>query len=126
MQDTADILVAIQTLPGDIVSGMKKLLKDLFIPEDGFLEQPLQDLKQKVADKFNMDSFTGLVEGFKECAAEKISIKGFLDVSFIEGYLPDLHVLFRAILYPLIIIADIRFVIWLIRGSTPIAGGLES
>ena len=69
------------SLPQTISDLFKKLLNFLFVPEDGFLNNKISDLKASLAKKFHMNSYSQLVDALQSYKSGNISFKGYIDMS---------------------------------------------
>lgn len=116
------ILTAIGNIASDILSGIKKLLKELFVPADGFLNDSVKDLKDSFSKKLGADDYSDLLSCLDQKATDGFSFSSDFDkgIKVWSKYLPTVKNGLRVFFYPLIIIGDVRFIIWLVRGSSSV------
>lgn len=115
-----DILSAVGSMASDILSGIRKLLKELFVPADGFLDDGIRKLKDSFGKKLGADGYADLLDCLNQKAVNGFSFSDSfsLGVGTWSKYLPAIKNGLRVFFYPLIILGDVRFVIWLVRGSS--------
>ncbi|MGL4338417.1 MAG: hypothetical protein ACRCST_16150 [Turicibacter sp.] len=121
------------------------LLQMLFVPDydpvtrktnGEWLEGQFMTMKDNVAKKFEMDSYLELAENLKGVYANNTEIIGsvgvngvfvkpmpIIDLKLFDKYKPTLFSYIRGFVYVLLIFYNIKQVIWLIRGTSPIGGG---
>lgn len=102
------------------------MLKSLFIPADGFLDDKVQDLKEKLAKRMGVETYTQLFSALKGYVSKQLDFGGFIDISMWMEHLPTIKNYIRGFFYPLIILGDVRFLIWMIRGSSPYGATQET
>ena len=105
------------SLPQTIVDLFKKLLNALFVPESGFLDNKISELKTSLAKRFHMDSYSQLVDALKSYKAGKVSFNGYIDTSIWTDHMGTVKNLIRAFFYPLLMFGCYKFLVWLLRGS---------
>lgn len=115
-----DIFDTIVGLPKKIVDLLSDLFQFLFIPKDGFLDTKITTTKEKLAQKFNMETYEQLMNALKSYVSGKLNFNGYIDISMWTEHLPTVKDFIRGFFYPLIIIADVKWIIWLLRGTSPI------
>lgn len=115
------ILDAINGLVDLFVDSFKALLNFLFVPKDGFFNDKVTETKEALAKKFNMETYEQLFNALTSYVSGTISFDGYIDLKLWTKHLPTIKNFIRGFFYPLIILADVRFVLWLIRGTAPIA-----
>lgn len=119
-----DVVDTVTGLPATIVQGFNDLLNLLFVPEDGFLDNKVSNLKTTLAGRFHMESYNQLMDALKGYVSGKVNFGGYVDLSpWLGDHLDTLKGFLRAFFYPLILIGDFKFLLWLIRGSS--IGGTE-
>lgn len=102
----------------DILSGIKKLLKELFVPADGFLNDGIQSLKDSFGKKLGADDYADLLDCLRQKATDSLTFGGYVNIDVWIKHLPTIKGFLRVFFYPLIILGDVRFIIWLVRGSS--------
>ena len=105
------------SLPQTISDLFKKLLNALFVPEDGFLNNKISELKASLAKKFHMDSYNQLVDALQSYKSGNISFKGYIDMSVWTDHMGQVKNLIRAFFYPLLMFGCYKFLVWLLGGS---------
>lgn len=110
----------ILSIPSVIVKGFKELLQLLFVPSDGFLNDKISSLKDKLASRFHTETYEQLMTVLKGYVAGKLDFKGYVDLSpWLKGkHLDTVKDFLRAFFYPIILLGDYKFLLWIIRGST--------
>lgn len=115
------ILNAINGLVDLIVDGFEALLNLLFVPKDGFFNSKVTATKDALAKKFHMETYEQLFNALTSYVSGNLSFGGYVDFKLWTKHLPTLKNYIRGFFYPLIILADVRFILWLIRGTAPIS-----
>lgn len=109
-------------LPQTIIDGISSLFQFLFVPADGFLNDKVSSLKTTLAGRFHMETYHQMMNALKGYVSGKLNFGGYVDLSpWLGDHLDTLKDFLRAFFYPLIMIGDFKFLLWLIRGSS-IAG----
>ena len=117
-----DVVDTVTGLPATIVQGFNDLLNLLFVPEDGFLNDKVSSLKTTLAGRFHMETYHQMMNALKGYVSGKLNFGGYVDLSpWLGDHLDTLKDFLRAFFYPLIMIGDFKFLLWLISGSS-IAG----
>lgn len=117
-----NVVDTVTGIPSTIIDGFKKLLNLLFVPSDGFLNDKISDLKSALAKRFHMETYNQMISALKGYVSGKLDFKGYVDLSpWLGGHLDTVKDFLRAFFYPLILLGDFKFLLWVIRGST-IAG----
>jgi hypothetical protein len=117
-----DVVDTVTGLPATIVQGFNDLLNLLFVPEDGFLNDKVSSLKTTLAGRFHMETYDQMMNALKGYVSGKLNFKGYVDLSpWLGDHLDTVKDFLRAFFYPLILLGDFKFLLWVIRGST-IAG----
>lgn len=118
----ANVVDTVTGIPSTIIDGFNKLLNLLFVPSDGFLNDKISDLKSALADRFHMETYDQMMRALKGYVSGKLDFKGYVDLSpWLGDHLDTVKDFLRAFFYPLILLGDFKFLLWVIRGST-IAG----
>lgn len=102
------------------------LLKSLFIPSAEFFPSNFNRLKDSFSVKFGFDNYVELLEGLKNVGSGQMDFGGFIDTSMWLPYLDKIHYYIKGFFYAIIIIFNIRMLMWTVRGSSPIAIGESS
>lgn len=109
-------------LPQTIIDGISSLFQFLFVPADGFLNDKVTSLKTALAGRFHMETYDQMMNALKGYVSGKLNFKGYVDLSpWLGDHLDTVKDFLRAFFYPLILLGDFKFLLWVIRGST-IAG----
>lgn len=109
-------------LPQTIIDGISSLFQFLFVPADGFLNDKVSSLKTTLAGRFHMETYDQMMNALKGYVSGKLNFKGYVDLSpWLGDHLDTVKDFLRAFFYPLILLGDFKFLLWVIRGST-IAG----
>ena len=109
-------------LPQTIIDGINSLFQFLFVPADGFLNDKVSSLKITLAGRFHMETYDQMMNALKGYVSGKLNFKGYVDLSpWLGDHLDTVKDFLRAFFYPLILLGDFKFLLWVIRGST-IAG----
>lgn len=117
-----DVVDTVTGLPATIVQGFNDLLNLLFVPKDGFLNDKVSSLKTTLAGRFHMETYDQMMDALKGYVSGKLDFKGYVDLSpWLGDHLDTVKDFLRAFFYPLILLGDFKFLLWVIRGST-IAG----
>ena len=97
----------------------------LFVPSDGFLNDKISSLKDTIAERLHMETYDQMMNALKGYVSGQLDFKGYVDLSpWLDGHLDTLKDFLRAFFYPIILIGDYRFLIWIVRGSSnPNTGG---
>lgn len=103
-----------------IIEAFKALFKLLFVPADDFLNDKISSIKEILAKKFNVDTYVELVKALKGYTSGKLDFNGYIDISIWDKKLPTIQSFVRGFFYPLIVLGDIKFLLWLIRGTSPL------
>lgn len=101
-----------------LLDSLSDLLRKMFVPADNYLDSQFQDTKQKLASRFDMDTYDELIKALKGYVANNLDFGGYIDISMWEKKLPTIKNFIRAFFYPLIILGDFNFLIWLFRGTS--------
>lgn len=99
------------------------LLKSLFIPDTGFFSNNFNKLKDLFSTKFGFDNYTSFFEQLKNQVASKPDYQGFINTDIWLPYIDKIHYYIKGFIYALMVIFNIKMLIWLVRGSTPIVDG---
>lgn len=94
------------------------MLQDIFIPGDGFLDAHIDKLQGKMSAKFGLDGIENKTESLKDGKEEKTKFGKYINLDIFENHRDTIKGFLRLIFYPLFIFGDIRFIMWLIRGSS--------
>lgn len=105
-------------IPSAILDGLGDLLKSLFVPADGFLDEKFKTIKQQLASRFDLGTYDELMKALQSYVAGNLDFGGYIDITMWEKKLPTIKNFIRAFFYPLILLGDFNFVIWLFRGTT--------
>ena len=105
-------------IPSAILDGLGDLLKSLFVPADGFLDEKFKTIKQQLASRFDLGTYDELMKALQGYVAGNLDFGGYIDITMWEKKLPTIKNFIRAFFYPLILLDDFNFVIWLFRGTT--------
>lgn len=109
-------------LPQTIIDGLSSLFQFLFVPADGFLNDKVTSLKTTLAGRFHMETYDQMMNALKGYVSGRLNFKGYVDLSpWLGDHLDTVKDFLRAFFYPLILLGDFKFLLWVIRGST-IAG----
>lgn len=119
-----NLFTSIGNLPGLIVDGFSSLLQFLFLPKDGFLDAKISDVQDTLAKKFDMATYSELLKALDGYVSGNLDFGGYIDISAWTKYLPTLKNFIRGFFYPLILIGNLKWIIWLLRGTSP--GGSSS
>lgn len=131
------IIDAITSIISGIVDGILKGLKELFVPSSDFLKNHFNALQDKLANKFGFSKYELFFDALKNVAKGSWNFKfkfGFLgheynlqladvDEWFVDSNLNKIHYLIRGFFLPLIILANIQFLTWFLRGTYFISSG---
>lgn len=81
-------------------------------------------MKNKLSNRFGFSVYTELFKALGTYVSGTINFGGYIDISMWlkDGRMGTIHNYIRGFFYPLIIIGFIRFLTWLIRGSSGISG----
>lgn len=124
----------ILALPGTIISGLSDLLKTLFAPGESFFSSNFDEIKTLFDGKLNLptddlESIGNIVEpdGSGGIGNFTGQINGqdvtFVDVSMWQQYMPIIQKAMRGFFYPLLLLANINYVYFLVRGKKLFARG---
>lgn len=120
-----DFLGTALTALGDfILAG----IKSLFLPEDGFIDEKVNELKEKFIDAFGLDGYDMSFMFSKETAANnvKVTILGhnvtIVDMSFIKDALNTFRPIIRGLITLLLVFYNINQFLAMI-GHAPITMG---
>ena len=121
------VVEGITNVTGSILNGLKELLLSLFVPEQEYFQNKFDNIKIKFLDRVGID--TSEFEQLKDISSEdvvdndnfKVNLFGkdmkIIDLSFLNGILPQFHNLIRGFLYPLLIFYNMDQIYFLIRGT---------
>lgn len=114
-----DVGAKVASIPKSIVDGFMDLLKALFLPADGFLNDKINSLKATLAGRFHMETYHQMMNALQGYVSGKLNFKGYIDLSpWLGDHFDTLKDFLRAFFYPLILLGDFKFLLWVIRGST--------
>lgn len=113
-------------IPVKIVDALLTGLKELFIPSENYFNDTFTRLKDKFSSKLGFNSYLQLFDSLKSQVSNAPSFGGYINTSMWVKYLPQIHVYIKGFFYCLMIIFNIKQIIWMVRGSTPIEGGGKS
>lgn len=110
----------ILNLPSLIIEGFKDLLQFLFVPKDGFLDDKISSVKDTLAKKFDVATYEELLKALKGYVSGTLDFGGYINISVWTNHMDTLKNFIRGFFYPLIVIGDIKWIIWLLRGTSPL------
>lgn len=116
---------SLSALPGNIVDGINDMLVSLFIPDSGYFSDKFTEIKNKISNKFGFGVYTEMIQALSSYVSGSINFHGYIDISmWLEnGRLGTIQNFIRGFFYPLILIGFVRYLTWLIRGSSSVSGG---
>lgn len=117
---------AIISIPQKIIELLVEALKSLFIPKDGFFTSNFNDFKDKISIKLGFATYVEMFKSLSAHVSGSVDFGGFIDLSIWDKYLPTLQNYIRGFIYALGLIFNIKMIVWMVRGSTPIEGGGKS
>lgn len=120
------VVNVIGTVLSGIVDAIGNLLKSLFVPSDGFMDDKFNSVKKQLAARFDIGTYEELMKALQGYVAGKLDFGGYIDITMWDKKLPTIKNFIRAFFYPIILLGDFNFVIWLFRGTTfgsDISGG---
>lgn len=139
-----NIVTSIVSVPGKIVDSIVNLgkdlvnlsasmvnalltgLKELFIPSPDYFSKTFTRLKDKFSAKLGFKTYLQLFDSLKSQVSNAPTFGGYIDTSMWVPYLGQIHAYIKGFFYCLMIIFNIKQIIWMVRGSAPINGGGKS
>lgn len=99
------------------------MLLGLFVPDPDFFKDYFMHLKDMVSKKFGFDNYIEFFESLKGLSSHSPEFGGFINTSIWTPYIDKIHYYIKGFIYALLVIFNVRMIIWTIRGSTPIKDG---
>lgn len=101
------------------------MLLSLFVPDSGYFTDKFTEIKNKISNRFGFGVYTEMIQALASYVSGTINFGGFIDISmWIEkGRLGTIQNFIRGFFYPLILIGFVRYLTWLIRGSSSVPSG---
>jgi len=125
-QPRLDIWNSIKNIPDNAVEKMREVLRELFIPEEGYFQSKLDEIETKFRNKFNMDDkskFEDLVyiegeEGIKDIEGTYMGHRvKFVDFSFLNNLRGTIQWIARGFMYPLLVMFHIDNIFYMVKGD---------
>lgn len=83
------------------------------------MDAAIRSLQDEFARRFSCDSFVDLMETFESIAERPITdLQGYVDISVWKEHMPTVKSFIRAIFYPMFLLGAIKYLQWVIRGSS--------
>lgn len=101
-----------------LVDAIGDLFKSLFVPSDHFMDDRFKTIKDKLASRFDIGTYEELMKALQGYVAGHLDFGGYIDISMWEKKLPTIKNFIRAFFYPIILLSDFNFLIWLFRGTS--------
>lgn len=95
-------------------------MKNLFIPSVDYFSNKFTYLKDKFSVKFGYGNYLEMFNALKSMGLRSVDFKGYIDISIWDKYLPTLQGFVRGFFYFFMVIFNLKMIIWLVRGGTPI------
>lgn len=113
-----------------ILDGIKEIFKWVFVPSDGYFEDKFTSLRNSLSKKLGFTDFDSFMGYLKVENGEKVDIvdrdgRVIVDFSAWLPYMDRVKGLIRGFYGVMILIFNIKMVLYLIRGSTFINNGVS-
>lgn len=131
-----DIWSEIVTIPSRIITGIEDLFTFLFVPEENFILDNFNEVKDEISNKVQVDvnelkqlenvevgSYTGLRDFDVEIYGQRVTM---VNIDWLDEYINRFHNIARGFFWPLMFIYNINQVYFLIRGTYIFTNGSSS